>query len=247
MKKLCGRRQILGAEVPGRIDAIVDKLFPRKETTLELNSMTEEGNVRTELQQQVIEITEMEVIEEVLKNEFLKAVIQLDPKDITKVYNMCLKESYYPIDWKVSNIVLIHKPGRPPGDPSSYRPLCMLNTVCKLFERILTRRLNAFLEDSRILCDSQFGFRKKRSTLDAIKRLLTIIKTGNERKKVVGMLTLDVCNAFNTAPWTKINAALKEMNAPEYIQKIVGLYLSDRKIQYTIGDEEKEYRVDAGV
>ncbi|KAL5239004.1 hypothetical protein ACI65C_006414 [Semiaphis heraclei] len=49
MKKLCGRRPILGAEVPGRIDAIVDKLFPRKERTLEPNSITEEGNVWAEM------------------------------------------------------------------------------------------------------------------------------------------------------------------------------------------------------
>jgi len=53
--------------VPGRIDAIVDKLFPRKETTLEPISITEEGNMRAELQQQYIEITEKEVLEEVKK------------------------------------------------------------------------------------------------------------------------------------------------------------------------------------
>lgn len=94
----------------------------------------------------------------------------------------------------------------------------------------MARQLNAFLEDSRILSYSQFGFWKKRSTLDAIKRLLTIIKTSNERKKVVGMLTLDLCNAFNITQWSKITTALKEINALEYIQNKVVVYLSDRKI-----------------
>lgn len=80
-------------------------------------------------------------------NEFLKAVIILDPKATADVYKTCLKENYYLIDWKVSNLVLVHKPGRPPGDPSFNRPLCMLNTICKLFERILAKWLNAFLEN----------------------------------------------------------------------------------------------------
>lgn len=37
------------------------------------------------------------------------------------------------------------------------------------------------------------------------------------------------------------------MNAPEHTQKIVGAYLSDRKIQFTVGHEKKEFRVEAGV
>lgn len=134
--------------------------------TSEPNSTTEEGNMQAELEQQYLEITESEILEEVRKlprgkapgpdgivNDFLQAVIKLDPKGTADLNNMCLKDNYYPIDWKVSNLVLIHKPGRSPEDPSSYRPLCMLNTIGKLFERILARRLNAFLENSKILCD----------------------------------------------------------------------------------------------
>jgi len=37
------------------------------------------------------------------------------------------------------------------------------------------------------------------------------------------------------------------MNTPEYIQTIVGVFLSDRKIQFAVEHVKKEYKVEAGV
>lgn len=47
----------------------------------------------------------------------------------------------------------------------------------------------------------QYGFRKGKSTIDALEKLRGIVK-GNKRK--VGVLTLDIQNAFNSAPWDAI-------------------------------------------
>lgn len=260
MKKLGCRRPIIGAEKPERLDVIVAKLFSRKTQMTEPIGTTEIGQNRTSSEKQHPEVTKPELLEEVRKlpcgkasgpdgvvNEFLKAVIQLDPIAAADMFNTCLKENYYPADWKVANLVLIHKPERPTEDSSSYRPLCIMNTTRKLFERILTRRLQDYLENARILCDNQYGFRKHRSTTDAIKILISIIENGNKRKSVVGMLTLDVCNAFNSAPWESIISVLEEANVPEYIQNIVGAYLTDRKVHFKVGGETKELTVTAGV
>lgn len=121
------------------------------------------------------EIGETEILDELKKlpngkapgpdgfvNEYIKAVIQINPKTIANLYNSCLYENNYPARRKIANLVLIHKSGRPPEYPSAYRPLCMLNTVGKIFERILVRRLNGFLDHSNALCESQYGFRKHR-------------------------------------------------------------------------------------
>jgi len=46
----------------------------------------------------------------------------------------------------------------------------------------------------------------------------------------VGMLTLDVKNAFNSAPWDKILDALRRKSTPRYLLNILGQYLRDRRI-----------------
>ncbi|CAB0033705.1 unnamed protein product [Trichogramma brassicae] len=70
--------------------------------------------------------------------------------------------------WKRQTLVLLPKPGRPPDAPSSYRPLCMLDTAGKIFERIICRRLEVYTEGPSGLSDHQHGFRRGRSTIDAI-------------------------------------------------------------------------------
>jgi hypothetical protein len=55
-------------------------------------------------------------------------------------------------------VVPILKPGKDPTLPSSYRPVSFLDTVGKLFEKILRE-----VEARRILRDEQFGFRPKHS------------------------------------------------------------------------------------
>lgn len=48
------------------------------------------------------------------------------------------------------------------------------------------------------------------------------------------MLIVDVKNAFNNAPWNHILDALRIKNVPQYLQKIMGAYLSNRRINVTL-------------
>jgi hypothetical protein len=63
---------------------------------------------------------------------------------------------------------MIPKPGKSPNDPKSYRPISLLNITGKIFERILTNRLNFLLESHNLLPPEQFGFRARRSTHNPI-------------------------------------------------------------------------------
>lgn len=66
-------------------------------------------------------------------------------------------------------MVLLPKGGRDPSDPSAYRPLCLLDEVGKLMERVLVERLTEHLRQGAAgLSESQYGFRAGRSTIDAI-------------------------------------------------------------------------------
>jgi len=90
------------------------------------------------------------------------------PGIFTEMYNMCLTQRTFPIGWKRQRLVLIPKPGKLNDDASLYRHLCMLNTTGKIFERLICSHLEKELDQLRALSDHQFGFRRKRSTIDAI-------------------------------------------------------------------------------
>jgi hypothetical protein len=62
------------------------------------------------------------------------------------------------------------------------------------------------------LHDSQFGFRKGRSTADVIGRVRTLVEEAVRRSYVALAVSLDVVNAINSIPWDRIGRALD--NAP---------------------------------
>lgn len=84
----------------------------------------------------------------------------------------CLKEGSFPAVWKKANLVLLHKEGKPDNLPSSYRPICLLDEMGKILERILVQRMYRHLSEmGPNLHWCQFGFRRQPSTLDAVKCL----------------------------------------------------------------------------
>jgi hypothetical protein len=77
---------------------------------------------------------------------------------LTKVFNAVLCRQYFPSAWKHARVVSILKPGNDPTEPSSYRLISLLDTVGKLFEKILLAGVLRELNECRLLCDEQFGF-----------------------------------------------------------------------------------------
>jgi hypothetical protein len=63
--------------------------------------------------------------------------------------------------------VPILKPGKDPNLPTSYRPKALTSYVCKVIEK-LVNRLSYLLEEKGYLPNQQYGFRKNRSTEDAL-------------------------------------------------------------------------------
>ena len=48
------------------------------------------------------------------------------------IYNSMLRLTYFPVTWKFSQIILIHKPGKPPHRVTSYRPISLLPLLSKI-------------------------------------------------------------------------------------------------------------------
>uniref|UniRef100_A0A6V7LXF7 Uncharacterized protein n=1 Tax=Bracon brevicornis TaxID=1563983 RepID=A0A6V7LXF7_9HYME len=104
----------------------------------------------------------------------LKTAIQTAPQMFLDMYNRCLAEGIFPERWRRQILALLPKGSKPPDDPSSWRPLRMLDTVGKIFERVIQSRVEAAIGNS--LEDDHYGFRKGRSTIDAINQVVNTSK-----------------------------------------------------------------------
>jgi hypothetical protein len=90
---------------------------------------------------------------------------------------------------------------------------------------------------------SQFGFRPGRSTVGAIRRLRSRVDRAVARGRVVLAISLDIANAFNSLPWSKIREGLARKRIPPYLEAAVGAYLGDRVVTCRDRDGDTMRRV----
>ncbi|CAB0038066.1 unnamed protein product [Trichogramma brassicae] len=184
----------------------------------------------------------------------LKIAVAARTNIFLRVYTTCLETGVFPSSHKRQRLVLLPKPGKPPDEPSSYRPLCMLDTAGKILERIICDRLEAFTERPGGLSERQYGFRKGQSTINAIEDVISVAREAiagkrwyRGTKKYCAVVTLDVRNAFNSARWDNILAALRRLLVPDYLLRIISSYFSARVLDFTTDDGPEFYEVTAGV
>lgn len=167
---------------------------------------------------------------------------------IVEIFNRCLELSYFPSTWKLSKVVPIHKPGKDPTIPSSYRPISLLSSLSKLFEKCIYGRLLEHSNDNNIFLDEQFGFRRGHSTVHQLQRVANLVRRNKELSKTTVMALLDIEKAFDNVWHDGLTHKLHQYNFPIYLVKIVANYLSDRTSQVSIGSSlSLPYAVNAGV
>jgi hypothetical protein len=90
------------------------------------------------------------------------------------------------------------------------------------------------------MAETQFGFRKGRSTIDALKKVVERANRAKNysyrHKNLCVMIVFGVKNA-----WPKIVAALEELKISPYLINIVQSYLDNRRLE--IGSEKKKLKM----
>ena len=79
------------------------------------------------------------------------------------ILNISLNLGVFPTRLKYSIITPLHK-RRYKNNVTNYRPISLLTSFSKFFEKIICRRLITHITSKNIFTNSQFGFRKKSST-----------------------------------------------------------------------------------
>jgi len=113
------------------------------------------------------------------------------------IVNKSLLSSTVPTKWKQARIVPIFKSGDP-NKTENYRPISVLPILSKVLEKAVHSQLIEYLENKKLLSDSQFGYRTNRSTTVATAVFVDDIRLAGDEGKLTGALFLDLSKAFDT-------------------------------------------------
>lgn len=170
-----------------------------------------------------------------IPTKFLKLARDLVVPLISRLANLCFKKGIFPTALKKSVVTPVHK-GGDADDVSNYRPISVLPCISKIIEKLLNCRLIAYLNKNNILSNSQFGFRKGRSTQDAVLELTSeIINKVDKGDKCLAVF-LDLKKAFDTVSVPILLRRLETIGIRGVALSIFESYLKDRKQQVKIND-----------
>ena len=154
-------------------------------------------------------------------------------KDLANCMNACIKQNKFPNELKIADITPIIKKDDP-LDKTNYRPISILPTVSKIFERILFNQLQRF--SNKILSPLLCGFRKGYSTQYALINLLQKCqKCVDGSDRIVGTLLMDLSKANDCANHDLIIAKLEEYGVGETSLRLIQNYLSQRQQRVKVG------------
>lgn len=184
---------------------------------------------------------------DLITGQIIKELPNIALLKLQRIINACFKIKYVPHHWKIAEIIVIPKPGKPPTEVASYRPISLLPTLSKVFERLLLKRLNKIINVRKLIPNHQFGFRSKHSTIDQVHRITNTIEKAFEENKVCSAIFLDVAQAFDKV-WHRGLEYKLYRDLPYQYYEILKSYLSNRFFRVRYNQEYSDLKeISAGV
>ena len=116
---------------------------------------------------------------------------------LTIIINQSLTTGIFPDKLKISKAVPLHK-----TDDihlmNNYRPVSLLNSISKIFEKVVFEQLYKYFQEHKLFFNSQYGFRKLHSTQYAALELIDRTMHDIDNKHVSLALYMDMSKAFDT-------------------------------------------------
>ena len=185
---------------------------------------------------------------DLVSNRTLKATNKTISPYLEILFYKCIAEGVFPDSFKIAQVIPLFKGGKK-DDQNCYRPISLLPSISKLFERILARRLIKFLTKYDVLSKDQFGFRAKFSTEYAIADIHDkLIKNLDEGLHSCAIF-LDLAKAFDSVSHNILLRKLKCYGIRGKALDLFSSYLTSRSqfVKLPNGTKSSLTGVDFGV
>ena len=132
-----------------------------------------------------------------ISNILLKEIIDNIAPALEIIYNKSITTGEFPSVMKLAEIVPLYK-SKEHYLETNYRPISLLTTMSKVLEKIVYKRVYAFLLETEQLYVNQFGFREAHSCEHAVGQVINGVVKGLENKMNMACVLLDLSKAFDT-------------------------------------------------
>lgn len=144
-------------------------------------------------------------------------------------------------------MILIPKPGRNANSLSGNRPISLLSVFLKLTNSMIKERLYELASSGKLIHTNSYGFVKKRSSINCINHLLTLVQDKRAQGLEVMALFIDLEDAFNAVNPIKLQKALRLLGIPpQYVNWSIQSF-QNRVISIDTREGEKSVTTSMGI
>ena len=153
---------------------------------------------------------------------------------LARLFTSSIQLGYIPTAWKLATLRMLLKPDKLPSLTSSYRPISLISSIMKLFERVIEQRLRSHLEHIGFINKHQSGFRKAKSTDDHLFRLSQSIMESFGGGEHVVAAFLDVEKAFDNVWHNGLRFKIFQLDLPTKMTRWLSDFLVGRLIRVSV-------------
>ena len=150
------------------------------------------------------------------------------------IFNTCFTVGELPQEWKIANIVPIHKKGCK-TDVENYRPISLTSLIMKSFERLIRDEL--YKQCEHLIDGRQHGFLPKRSCTTQMVDYCDSLALSLHNNVDTDVIYFDYAKAFDTVNHDILLKKLKNnFNIDGKLLKFLVCYLKGRKQRVVLGN-----------
>ena len=165
-----------------------------------------------------------------IHTKLLKLLKHVVSKPLEILFNYSFSQSKIPSNFKIARIIPVYKKGSP-TTVDNYCPITLLSIFNRILEKLMYKRLVAYLKKVNGLCKNQFGFRNNHSAIHALILISDKIQKAIEEGNYACVIFLDLSKAFDTVNHSILLKSLKPM-VFEALQKngLPNTYLTENNL-----------------
>ena len=166
---------------------------------------------------------------------------------LATMINQSFSNGIFPSKLKIAKVVPIFTKGDPEIS-SNYRPISLLPIISKIYEKLMHKRVHAFLKDCNILYPLQFGFQESNSIDHALISMTEEIRSSLDNRRYGCGIFVDLQKAFDTVNHGILLNKLEHYGIRGNVLDWFKSYLSERRQFVSInGSSSSLMRTTCGV
>ena len=154
--------------------------------------------------------------------------------------NNSITTATFPDMLKMAEVIPIHKKNDV-MDKHNYRPVSVLPTISKIFEKVMTDQLNTYFEP--LSSPYMLGFRKNHSCEHVLLHFIESAKLKLDKQEYTGAVLTDLSKALDCLPPKLLISKFHAFGVDDESCELLSNYFMNRMQRVKIGNVRSEWKI----